>query len=609
MMLNSSPASASVNAFLDTLERVGLVQPEPDKAGTYSFRHALMQEAAYESLLRNDRRQLHRFTAHALERDHAAELDQVAALLAYHYDGADDADTAMAYATRAGNVAARVFAYAEAVAHYTHAIALGEQLRHASPFVYRARAQMHERRGDFDAAHADLECALDLAQTQGDGRGEWQCLMDFGFLWASRDYERAGAYSERALDQALALREPSLVAYSMNRVGNWFVNIERPAEALVYHRRALEIFQELQDERGLAETYDLLGMCMIIAGDTRASAEYYQRAISLFRALDDRMGLISSQTAYGFLHRNYDTDLIVAEKSFSTSIELMEQALGWAQEIEYRAGESNAAAQLGISYASQGQYTRALQLAARGLDLAEQIQHHQWIVGALYTMGTIHAELLNAEYAQVLFERGVELARATRSEYWARVMTAWLAISLIGQSQFARAHEILDRALQEDTPMQTMAQRRLWSARVLLALGEKQSALALDLTAKLIASAANRDADQAIPLLGYMQGRALNQLREFERAERVLRAALAQAQVENLRPLLWRLHGALSGALEGQARAANAQTVFDESRARILELAQEIPSETRDRQSAAQPLRGIFLDRTMTRIRLMRAGL
>lgn len=604
-----SPASVRVNAFLDTLERVGLVQPEPDKAGTYSFHHALMQEAAYESLLRNDRRQLHRFTAHVLESEHAADLDQIAALLAYHYDGADDDDTAMAFAMRAGDVAARVFAYAEALTHYTHAIALGEQLHHPLPDAHRARAQMYERRGDFDAAHADLECALRMAQTQEDGHVEWQCLMDFGMLWVWRDYERAGAYFERALDQALALREPSLVAYSINRVGNWFVNTERPAEALVYHRRALEIFQELQDERGLAETYDLLGMCMIVAGDTRASADYYQHALPLFRKLNDRMGLISSQTAYGFLHRNYDTDLVVTEKSFHTSNELMEQALHWAQEIEYRAGESFASSQLGISYASQGQYTRALKLAARSLDLAEQIQHHQWIVGALYAMGTIHAELLDAEYAQAVFERGVELAQATRSGYWARVMNAWLAIALTGQSQFARAHEILDRALEEDTPMQTMAQRRLWSARVLLALGEKQGALALDLTVKLIASAANRDANQAIPLLGYMQGRALNQLREFERAEQILRAALAQSQDENLRPLLWRLWGTLSGALEGQARAADAQAAFDASHARILELAQEIPLETRAHQSGARPLRGIFLDRALTRIGLMRAGL
>ena len=70
---------------------------------------------------------------------------------------------------------------------------------------------------------------------------------------------------------------------------------------------------------------------------------------------------------------------------------------------------------------------------------------------------------------------------------------------------------------------------------------------------------------------------------------------------------------ALAGALvereAHRAAPADAQAAFDESRSRILELAQEIPSETRDRQSAAQPLRGIFLDRTMTRIRLMRTGL
>lgn len=602
-------SSDSVTTFLETLERGGLIQRDPEKSGTYSFRHVLMQDAAYSSLLRNDRRQLHRLTARTLERDHAADLDAIAALLAYHYDGADDEHTAMTYALCAGDAAARVFANVEALAHYTHAIALGERARHPLPNAFRARAQVHERHGNFDAAHADLKEALRLAQAQGDGRTEWQCLMDFGMLWASRDYAHAGAYAERALDQALMLREPSLVAYSMNRVGNWFVNTERPAEALHYHHRALEIFTEADDARGIAETYDLLGICMIIAGDTRASAAYYEKAIERFEALNERIGLISSQTAFGFLHRNYDTDLVVTEMSFSDSVVRMEQALQWAQDIEYRAGESFTAAQLGISYASQGQYARALKLAARGLELAEQIQHHQWRVGALYAMGAIHAELLNAKYAQALFERAVQLAQATRSGYWVHIMNAWLAITLIAQGQFARAHEILDATLHEDTPMQTLAQRRLWSARVLLALGEREAALALDLTERLEASAANRDHHQVIPLLGYLRGRALNQLREFERADQVLRATLAQAHAENVRPYLWRLYGTLSGALEGQARRDEAQAAFDAARTHILELAQEIPAETPNVQSgAALPLQRVFLERTLARIQAMRTG-
>lgn len=592
------------------LEDAGLIERQTDDADAYSFRHVLMQEAAYASLLKSDRRNLHLSTAHALESDHAGDVDQIAALLAYHYDGADDDARAMQYAIRAGDAEARVFAHTEALEHYTHAINLGEQLGLPSPYAYHARAQMHERRGDFDAAYHDLNYALTLAQAQKDGDAEWRCLMELGQLWASRNYERAGEFFERALDHAIAHGERTRIAHSLNRVGNWYGNIESPEEALALHERALEIFQELNDERGLAETYDLLGMCMILAGDTRASAAFYERAVKLFQKLDDRMGLISSQTAYGFLHRNYDTDLVVTEQPFARSAALMEQALQWAREIEYRAGESFTAAMLSISYASQGQYTRALALAARGLELAEAIQHRQWIVSALNAVGTIHAELLDSEFARAQFERGVELAQATGSGYWTRLGKGWLAIALIGQNEFARAREILDGELKDSTTIRTIAQRRLWSARVLLALAERDGAHALELTEKLIESAANRDTHQAIPLLGYMQGRALNQLREFERAERVLRAALAQAQSENARPLLWRLSGALSGALRGQARAGDAETAFEVSRAQMFELAQGVPLEIRNpKTKEAHPLREIFLERASRRVEQLTEGL
>lgn len=592
------------------LEDAGLIEHQAGEADAYSFRHVLMQEAAYASLLKSDRRNLHRSTALALEKDHTGPADQIAALLAYHYDEADDDAKAMQYAIRAGDAEARVFAHAEALEHYTHAISLGEQLGLPSPYAYRARAQMHERSGDFDAANHDLNHALTLSQAQGDDDAEWCCLMDLGQLWASRNYERAGEFFERALDHAIAHGEPTMIAHSLNRVGNWYGNIESPEEALALHERALEIFQELNDERGLAETYDLLGMCMIIAGDIRASAAFYERAIGLFQKLDDRMGLISSQTAYGFLHRNYDTDLVVTEQPFARSAALMEQALQWARDIEYRAGESFTSAQLSVSYASQGQYTRALELAARGLELAEAIQHRQWIVSALNAVGAIHAELLDSEFARAQFERGVELALATGSGYWTRLGKGWLAIALIGQGEFARAREILDGELKDSTTIRTIAQRRLWAARVLLAIAERNGAYALELTGRLIESAANRDTHQAIPLLGYMQGRALNQLQEYERAEGVLRAALAQARSENVRPLLWRLSGALSGSLRGQARAADAEAAREASRAQMIELSRGMPENVRDpKTKVAHPLREIFLERAAQRIEQLTGGL
>ena len=67
--------------------------------------------------------------------------------------------------------------------------------------------------------------------------------MDLGFLWAQRDYTQTSSCYQQALALARQMDEPLTLAHSLNRLGNWHVNIEQPREALGYHQEALTLFQ------------------------------------------------------------------------------------------------------------------------------------------------------------------------------------------------------------------------------------------------------------------------------------------------------------------------------------------------------------------------------
>jgi predicted ATPase len=99
---------------------------------TYAFNHTLTQETAYRSLLRPQRRKLHRAVAQAYEELYPQQLDEFAALLAEHYAEADDDAKTLEYAARAGDAEARVYANAEAIAHYSQALEIVKREPHAS---------------------------------------------------------------------------------------------------------------------------------------------------------------------------------------------------------------------------------------------------------------------------------------------------------------------------------------------------------------------------------------------------------------------------------------------------------------------------------------------
>lgn len=109
---------------LNTLETTGLVrlaavQPELE----YLFRHALVQDAAYGSLLKMDRKHLHQSVGEALEQLYSERLADIASTLALHFEKADRHDKALLYFILAGDRARASYANNEAIQFYQSALA------------------------------------------------------------------------------------------------------------------------------------------------------------------------------------------------------------------------------------------------------------------------------------------------------------------------------------------------------------------------------------------------------------------------------------------------------------------------------------------------------
>jgi predicted ATPase len=86
---------------------------------TYLFKHALIQEAAYESLLKSTRQQYHQRIAEVLEARFPAVVETQPELVAQHYTAAGCAEQALVYWQRAGQHASDRSAYLEAISHLT----------------------------------------------------------------------------------------------------------------------------------------------------------------------------------------------------------------------------------------------------------------------------------------------------------------------------------------------------------------------------------------------------------------------------------------------------------------------------------------------------------
>ena len=94
----------------------------------YTFKHALVQDAAYESLLKSQRMTLHGMIAETLEKRWPESRDTKPELLASHYTAAGLLEAAVPYWRRAGELAMERFALREAITHLNNGMALIEKL-------------------------------------------------------------------------------------------------------------------------------------------------------------------------------------------------------------------------------------------------------------------------------------------------------------------------------------------------------------------------------------------------------------------------------------------------------------------------------------------------
>lgn len=277
--------TSTLSAQLHALESIGLIQlasSEPEIE--YMFRHTLIQEVVYTSLLKQDRKRLHRAVGEALERTTPIA---VAARLGFHFAQADLPDKAWRYLTQVGDRAHETHANAEAIDSYRAALREIDALSYNAVSLRNSKLYLHEMLGDIllligRASDAALEYHHAL-----------ECASEPSFLEIARLYRKIGNTrdAQRELDRALQAydrAEQVLGQQPLDANTTWWqvwaeIQLDR---MFIYYWRA--------DWRGIAELADTTRPIIKRYGTALLQARFYDRwAGSLIRR--DRY-VISDQT-------------------------------------------------------------------------------------------------------------------------------------------------------------------------------------------------------------------------------------------------------------------------------------------------------------------------
>lgn len=199
---------------LAKLVAAGIVFPEERGLERgFNFKHALVRDAAYESLLLTRRREWHGRVGLALEQRFGDVAAKEPELLAYHFGEAGQLSLACDYRMRAGNQAMSRSAYVEAIAHFTVALKLAETMPPQNGLIRQLEFWLKVGAASTVAhgmqsveAEAAYTRAGEIGEQLGDGPASFQAKWG---LWINANLRRKTALARDRAGELVSLAQQS----------------------------------------------------------------------------------------------------------------------------------------------------------------------------------------------------------------------------------------------------------------------------------------------------------------------------------------------------------------------------------------------------------------
>ena len=484
---------------------------------------------------------MHRLAGEQLVEHFGDQSSRIATPLAMHFERGHDFPRAIEYRTQAGDNAIKLYANAEAEAHYSHALALVAKLpREEHPKRY---LNLFEKRGRANLALTRLQSSID----------------DF----------------TRMLDLARASCAASSECVALNALANSFFYSHRLEEMGACAEEAVCVAERLGDERARVEAMVLLAMKRNGSGELADAKLLYDEAISAARHLKQHPALVRGLVYRGVVHF-FQTEYELAEA-------LVREALQLASELRDGFTLLQSGFFLGLILGNQGRMSEALQILGETLSMAQRNGDRIILARVPNAMGWIYRELGDLDRAIQYDCQSVEMARNHQ-------IVEAEANSLINLGQDYAAHREGEKARSSFREAEMIFDRDEWlrwrfrdirfhagSAEHLLSQGDVERAG--EHARELLKNATHHKVPKYIAIAHKLFAELAAARGQFAESEAELVASLEQLSTHPVPILTWKIYAALGRVRIQQGEFESARAAFAQAAPIINSIAEGLNDE------------------------------
>jgi class 3 adenylate cyclase/tetratricopeptide (TPR) repeat protein/predicted Ser/Thr protein kinase len=446
---------SGICGVLESLRRKELIYRRESSvyagAGEYTFKHALLRDVTYESVLRKERRVYHRRAADWLAHTGGERVGEYAGTIAEHYERAQVFDAAAEWYGRAGRQARETYAPETAIRYYRKAIAFltAEPKRDATSAAHASLQTGAQATARTSAAPAQGGPASGGASALAESAKrlhllEWSEGLGEVLRIQSRYAEALSAYAEmRAAAEAVG--DPVAQARAWNEIALVEAGKGDNRAMLESTERAAALAREAHDREQarseLSRALNLQSQASTRLGDARAGMMLGEQALALAVGFGDggRNERADSLKSLGMAYHQLGR--------FEHAESCKEQALALYREMGNRRGVGNMLNSLGETARLRGDYGKALARYREALAIARETGNRNGEMLYLGNLGAARAGLGDYAAAEADLRQSIALAESV-GYYGISENYRFLAEALLGQSDLAGSLGAAKRALE-----------------------------------------------------------------------------------------------------------------------------------------------------------------
>jgi predicted ATPase/class 3 adenylate cyclase len=335
------------------------------EAREYIFKHAVLRDVTYESVLKKLRRHYHSLIAEWLMEQRAERRGEIVGLIADHLQQAGEQIEALKYLKLAAQQAAEKYANKEAVDYFSRALPLVPDQDLETRFdLLLAREEVLDLQAKREAQSQDLEEMETLANKIGSAEKQMEVKVQWSkFLWQISDYLSATVRAEQVAAQAEKAGNSRFAAIGQLHWGRALFRQDLYELAEQHLNQALAGFRTIGDKRMEGFALRMLGIVAIDQRNFEASHNFSSQALTIAQEIGDRSQEAEAINLLGHI-ASFLGDFKVALSYFS-------QYLDKSREIGSKDQERMALGNLGWAANNLKDYPAALKYSEKSSILAQ----------------------------------------------------------------------------------------------------------------------------------------------------------------------------------------------------------------------------------------------